>query len=737
MKNKLSSIFLILLIPWAAINAQNLQTFSAGGSSGTVTNYGYQYTIGEPIIAVDGDINSGFNQYTNKIILPPVVENLQPIDSVFAVEDTISLIDFSFTATEGTGAILDTNYYYNGVLLTLPYEFVIEDTGSFYFVVKLVDENDSIGVDSFLVTVEEEVYELPIVEDLIATKTVYEVGESISDLDFSFAALEGSNDIVGTNYYFKGQLQTLPYEFVIEDTGSFYFVVELVDENDSIGVDSFLVEVLNILDSIKVQLDSQQTIFKKGELINFTYNEDSGIQIIKEKITVNGEEITNPWTPTIGGNYEVIIEIEDANGGIGFDTLNIAVLDDLLEQLVGFDTVQTPLPLVIEPGQSVDLGFENPLPSETKVVFEINGEVKEIDPNDWQPDGVGQQCIVAISIYEFTGDTIYDTLCIEVQDCETEMSSFTFDLPESVFLCGSDSSLITTLYNGEYSWQFEKAEISINNEVILSQEGVYHFEFTPLGSSCKVNDSLSVSTVSTGFDLVANEGSLCEGTLLLSTNLIGKGYKWFFNDLPIVGAVSQDYMPLYSGEYKLEILGENCTNISNPILVQNQGLFTVSNDLSSLEASFANSYQWYIYLQNEWKVIYKAQSQTYVPLYNGVYKAVGDINGCKFTSTQIDFSKAGLINANRMSFEELNGEVLILANQCVVMPNPSRDQFEIRMNGVNIYSTQIFDARGVAIYEKKVQAKNLIIQNQWPIGLYHVIIQDEEGHIWNIKMEIE
>lgn len=133
-----------------------------------------------------------------------------------------------------------------------------------------------------------------------------------------------------------------------------------------------------------------------------------------------------------------------------------------------------------------------------------------------------------------------------------------------------------------------------------------------------------------------------------------------------------------------------------------------------LESQFtAGSYQW-LNCNNGFSALPGANSFQYKPSTNGLYAVEITYVGCKDTSDCVAFTSVGLNQIN-------NAEWL-------VYPNPANNQVSIETAYKGKIKTIVLDIFGREMYENFGQSKLMVNLEDWPSGLYTIVIADEWGN---------
>ena len=209
----------------------------------------------------------------------------------------------------------------------------------------------------------------------------------------------------------------------------------------------------------------------------------------------------------------------------------------------------------------------------------------------------------------------------------------------------------------------------------------------------------------------ANAGAdqtICEGT---TANLVatgGNSYTWSNGQ----NTASIAVMPTMTTTYTVTVTDANgCTNTDNVIITVNSVTIpTITQQVDTLTASSASSYQWFL----DGNIIVGATGQTLVVTQNGDYTVqVVDINGC---TTLSNIFTVISVSTSTSFIERIK-----------IYPNPFRDYLIIE-NGQG--QAKIYNTVGQLIQQFQILNKEYqLMTKELAVGQYILQITRENGGI--------
>ncbi len=278
-----------------------------------------------------------------------------------------------------------------------------------------------------------------------------------------------------------------------------------------------------------------------------------------------------------------------------------------------------------------------------------------------------------------------------------------------------------------YQWYKNGTIISgaTNQAYTASTSGGYRVEVTDGTTGCfdMTHADTVVSVVTSPTAIPLTPAKFCwGGSALLSTSVSGLGsaivYQWFFNGVPIPGAIGSTYSASASGDYSCKItVPASCTITSSTVAVNEVPLPDPPITFDGMvfhTAGFYITYQWYKNLV----LIPGATSSATPATSDGNYKvAVTDTNGCQSVSSVYVLNgwkggtPSGVINAN--------------STEIRIYPNPA-------MKNVNIESAQqvraIISGVDGRMLVNVPMAKSIDISNLAD-GMYIISVYDNSNYL--------
>ncbi len=236
--------------------------------------------------------------------------------------------------------------------------------------------------------------------------------------------------------------------------------------------------------------------------------------------------------------------------------------------------------------------------------------------------------------------TISDTTTRTVTVNAPPLASITATGPTT--FCNGDS--VTLVASGGTIYHWSNGHVGATLKVKVS--GTFSVTAT---NSCGSSTSNPITvTVNTPVDTITANGStsICRGdSVELSANVVsGATYQWRLNGNIIVGATHSTYWAKTAGNYKSNVIVNQCEGVSNIITVTvstppNAAIFTqgsttlcTGDSLKLIATTGAGyAYQW----QNNGVNITGATASTYYAHASGAYTDVVTHNGCSATSNSI------------------------------------------------------------------------------------------------------
>ncbi len=85
------------------------------------------------------------------------------------------------------------------------------------------------------------------------------------------------------------------------------------------------------------------------------------------------------------------------------------------------------------------------------------------------------------------------------------------------------------------------------------------------------------------------------------------------------------------------------------------------------------------------------------------------------------------------------GVDLPLEESVEVFPNPVKDQLSIQFGEIEVSELKLYNNSGQLIYSDRLkqQRGTAIDFSNWPVGLYHLVLMDNQGRLINRKVSIE
>jgi hypothetical protein len=138
-----------------------------------------------------------------------------------------------------------------------------------------------------------------------------------------------------------------------------------------------------------------------------------------------------------------------------------------------------------------------------------------------------------------------------------------------------DSLLTTTR---EYQWDFGDPLSEQNN--YSNDQFPYHYYSEPgeytitltLASEC---NPIIITKLISIFEEISTPTILFENGILISS--LAENYQWYFNDNIINGANNQTYIPQLNGNYTVSVYSNECTKISDLLIVNSVGINNISS----------------------------------------------------------------------------------------------------------------------------------------------------------------
>ncbi|WP_299461299.1 T9SS type A sorting domain-containing protein [uncultured Microscilla sp.] len=119
-----------------------------------------------------------------------------------------------------------------------------------------------------------------------------------------------------------------------------------------------------------------------------------------------------------------------------------------------------------------------------------------------------------------------------------------------------------------YQWQRDGQNVGNNStDLLINQAGIYRVIVTEEGCS---RTSAPVTVANIVHPIIAQSG-----TTLNAEALNAQTYQWFYNDLPLNGAINPAYIPRAPGTYTVRVgFGNGCAVVSSPFNVEVTGVAT-------------------------------------------------------------------------------------------------------------------------------------------------------------------
>jgi hypothetical protein len=201
-------------------------------------------------------------------------------------------------------------------------------------------------------------------------------------------------------------------------------------------------------------------------------------------------------------------------------------------------------------------------------------------------------------------------------------------------------------------------------------------------------------------------------------------YKWYRNDTVITGETKSVLVVRNSGNYNAIVSNGYCERGGNKVSITANPLPAIpviTRNQHTLNTSAAIAYQWF----KDGVLISGANAQSYSTIIPGKYKVmITDANGCKNTSSEFDYSLAGI--------NSLNKEIPVR-----IYPVPADQSITIEAGSDNSVRLEIFDGCGKNIYNEIASGpKTMIDLSSWSEGIY-VLFIEEGGNSKKMKFVIE
>lgn len=231
----------------------------------------------------------------------------------------------------------------------------------------------------------------------------------------------------------------------------------------------------------------------------------------------------------------------------------------------------------------------------------------------------------------------------------------------------------------------------------------------------------SKTTPTVSFDGSTN---ICEGAFLKLNAPANAGvYQWYFNNQPVKGAVSQDFMATSSGSYAVSTSVNNCLpTLSAPVAITTRKpekpIITV--DGITLRSNALSSNQWLI----NSLPIQGATGTTFTAFQTGNYSVKANVSGCgEVVSDEV-----------RITITALEDDPSLAAVKSRVYPNPSQN-FVICEYNPSTYQTgkikaTLYDANGRFVVQHEMEKIEKTFRTQFNLnsfqsGTFFALIEQE------------
>ncbi len=184
-------------------------------------------------------------------------------------------------------------------------------------------------------------------------------------------------------------------------------------------------------------------------------------------------------------------------------------------------------------------------------------------------------------------------------------------------ICVNGSVMLTasTTSGVNYQWYFNSFPIAgaTQQTYIATMAGNYRVAITDAGGGCtNISDALSISqgsgTAPAQPAIVQSGNVICtNGSVLLVSSITATNYQWFRNGLAITGATDRSYVATQAGAYRVSIIENPCSSISNEVVLSSSASTAPQNPVVTSSSSTVCingsvtltadvtgvSYQWY------------------------------------------------------------------------------------------------------------------------------------------------
>ncbi len=309
------------------------------------------------------------------------------------------------------------------------------------------------------------------------------------------------------------------------------------------------------------------------------------------------------------------------------------------------------------------------------------------------------------------GITQMDTITI---NCDTAVVAF-----NTQNSCIGDTMLLTDLSTNVntdalYMWDVD----GDGTTDYTNKDSIYHVFTAPgtYNTSLTIRNNLiceftQTQTITVNPLPTANAGAdqtICEGTTASLVATGGNSYTWSNGQ----NTASIAVMPTMTTTYTVTVTDANgCTNTDNVIITVNSVTIpTITQQVDTLTASSASSYQWFL----DGNIIVGATGQTLVVTQNGDYTVqVVDINGC---TTLSNIFTVISVSTSTSFIERIK-----------IYPNPFRDYLIIE-NGQG--QAKIYNTVGQLIQQFQILNKEYqLMTKELAVGQYILQITRENGGI--------